>query len=431
MKSSSVAAVALSAGLCLSCRAQTPLIFSPSTIDPSGSGDCKAIGDLDLDGKADPIVGGWSLAWYESGAGFAKHLIRTQPFYKEFTTDCQAADVDGDGDIDIIIGDGAGAGNLVWYENPRINGPSGPVGNPRIGADWTMRTIGTHGNTVHDIECADLDNDGTLEVVSSGHGFTRVWKRSGSSWVSKNLSSLAGSGVFIGDIDRDGKRDIATPRTWLRNPGDIINGTWTSCTIGSSSHDECLLVDLNRDGRLDLLTCDAHNRDAVYYYLQPADPFTSPWTQLTFDSFTGSHHPEAADFNGDGNPDVLLGLELAEVTVCLVYPTNPLSAEKFVIAATGGHNARAGDVTGDGRPDVLASDYIGHPPVTILRNRWCPANCDLSDGSPILSVNDFTCFLNAFANGSTYANCDRSTRDPILNALDFQCFISRFAQGCP
>lgn len=60
----------------------------------------------------------------------------------------------------------------------------------------------------------------------------------------------------------------------------------------------------------------------------------------------------------------------------------------------------------------------------------CYPNCDQSTTLPILNINDFVCFLNAFVAGSPYANCDNSTRAPTLNILDFICFLNKFAAGC-
>jgi hypothetical protein len=60
----------------------------------------------------------------------------------------------------------------------------------------------------------------------------------------------------------------------------------------------------------------------------------------------------------------------------------------------------------------------------------CYANCDQSSGSPLLTANDFQCFLNKFAAGDTYANCDGSTGIPALTANDFQCYLNKFAAGC-
>ncbi|MBL9030702.1 MAG: carboxypeptidase regulatory-like domain-containing protein [Phycisphaerae bacterium] len=60
----------------------------------------------------------------------------------------------------------------------------------------------------------------------------------------------------------------------------------------------------------------------------------------------------------------------------------------------------------------------------------CPANCDASTVVPFLNINDFTCFTNLFASGSSLANCDASTIPPVLNVNDFTCFLNRFSVGC-
>ncbi len=64
-------------------------------------------------------------------------------------------------------------------------------------------------------------------------------------------------------------------------------------------------------------------------------------------------------------------------------------------------------------------------------NVGCYANCDQSTAMPVLTANDFQCFLNRFAASEAYANCDGSTAVPLLTANDFQCFLNTFAVGCP
>ncbi len=61
----------------------------------------------------------------------------------------------------------------------------------------------------------------------------------------------------------------------------------------------------------------------------------------------------------------------------------------------------------------------------------CYANCDNSTAAPLLTANDFQCFLNKYASGDAAANCDGSTNAPVLNANDFQCFLNKYAAGCP
>ncbi len=60
----------------------------------------------------------------------------------------------------------------------------------------------------------------------------------------------------------------------------------------------------------------------------------------------------------------------------------------------------------------------------------CYANCDASTSAPLLTANDFQCFLNKFAAADAYANCDHSTSNPLLTANDFQCFLNAYAAGC-
>ena len=61
----------------------------------------------------------------------------------------------------------------------------------------------------------------------------------------------------------------------------------------------------------------------------------------------------------------------------------------------------------------------------------CYANCDASFLPPLLTANDFLCFINRFASADPRANCDGSTTSPILTANDFACFLNAYAAGCP
>lgn len=91
------------------------------------------------------------------------------------------------------------------------------------------------------------------------------------------------------------------------------------------------------------------------------------------------------------------------------------------INASGRLAGMALSLAGDSRPVLLL------PPGDPLA---CYANCDGSGITPILTANDFTCFLNRFAAGDSRANCDGSTTAPVLTANDFTCFLNSFAGGC-
>jgi hypothetical protein len=95
----------------------------------------------------------------------------------------------------------------------------------------------------------------------------------------------------------------------------------------------------------------------------------------------------------------------------------------------------------DNPNDSLTESAIDDFRVTIWRCPLeCYANCDGSTIDPVLNVDDFICFIGAFAAAqgmpheeqiTHYANCDGSTIAPVLNVDDFTCFISAFASGCP
>jgi trimeric autotransporter adhesin len=89
-----------------------------------------------------------------------------------------------------------------------------------------------------------------------------------------------------------------------------------------------------------------------------------------------------------------------------------------------------------GMPSYRIAQYIGCPTAPPI----CYANCDGSTAPPLLNIEDFICFLNRFAEGTTlphaqqlvhYANCDGSTLAPVLNVDDFTCFLDRFMSSMP
>lgn len=328
--------------------------WARAVVDSTNAGDCKAIGDVDGDGRPDVVVGGATLAWYRN-PDWHKTTIASAAV--EFTTDCQAADLTGDGRIDIVTADGAGSGNVVWFENP-----SG-------GGSWIRRRIGTHGNWAHDIEVADFDADGKLDVVTHGHG-THVWYQgSQATWTDRDLSSLARTreGLGIGDIDGDGHLDLVQGGWWLKNPG-TRSDPWPAYRFagGYDGGDHTAAVaDLDGDGRKDIVVANQHARRELAWYAAPADPRQPDWTKNVIANDIGAHKLNVADLNRDGKPDLVVGLELAELRV---YVNRGGASPRFVsrrLNSTGCHNTRVGDLNGDGYVDLLCVNYIEHPPVEI------------------------------------------------------------------
>lgn len=67
---------------------------------------------------------------------------------------------------------------------------------------------------------------------------------------------------------------------------------------------------------------------------------------------------------------------------------------------------------------------------TLVGTVPCYPNCDGSTQQPVLTGNDFQCFLASYAQGLAYANCDNSSQPPVLSANDFLCFLTSYVVGC-
>ena len=148
-----------------------------------------------------------------------------------FTTDMQLADIDRDGHLDVIVPDGE-KGKLCWFENPE------PSGNPSTDP-WKCHLMGYQGTWAHDVETGDIDGDGKLDVVTrkgNAHepGTTIVWLQSNpDSWVRIVVpTGMRGEGTALADINRDGCLDLVQNGYWLECPRqDPTHGTWTRHNI--------------------------------------------------------------------------------------------------------------------------------------------------------------------------------------------------------
>ncbi len=114
--------------------------------------------------------------------------------------------------------------------------------------------------------------------------------------------------------------------------------------------------------------------------------------------------------------------------------TYTLTAPATITSVTGGAalDGELGPVnapfpTGNGNAGGNASWTFTVQPQAVP----CYANCDGSTDVPVLSANDFACFLTKFRAGDPTANCDGSTDVPALTAADFSCFLAKFRAGCP
>jgi FG-GAP-like repeat/Putative binding domain, N-terminal len=117
-----------------------------------------------------------------------------------------AADLNGDGMMDIVSGDAEAASGdgLRWYEAPA----------DRRNGTWTIHTINAGFLDTHSIKIADMDQNGTLDLVTAEQDQSplrrvSVFYNDGhGNFTHQVVSNVEGHNIAIGDVTGDGDPDI-------------------------------------------------------------------------------------------------------------------------------------------------------------------------------------------------------------------------------
>ncbi len=232
--------------------------------------------DVDGDGDVDiaiAVEGGQNRLYLNDGQGRLSDVTdqpSRMPRDQDFSEDIQAGDLDGDGDMDLV------AANLVDSKDPRKGGQIRIYINDGKGffRDGTQGGIPIRATRTYDVNLADLDGDGDLDIFAANYGeVCRAYRNDGQGrFVELTLSSSSSTldkgfhtSAEIGDLDGDGDLDIFVgtfqgQSLLYRNQGrsGFIEDKISLPQLSMSTYDVAL-GDLDGDGDLDAILANTSN----------------------------------------------------------------------------------------------------------------------------------------------------------------------------
>jgi hypothetical protein len=264
--------------------------FDPDELELAAQSYCAAWADLDRDGNLDLYVGRGSMVGDSLSplrdAVFLQRRAAGMPRFEEagqevglvsesagflHTRSVAIADYDENGFLDVMVGGGGNLSLIQYYKEAdecfgfakQANPPAHP-GN----------TVTVFKQPVHFLEWLDVDRDGDLDLVSVGGRFVCVFEHNGTTYeetpIVVELDEVPTGGMSA-DLDLDG---------------------WPDTILFSGATESPSTILLNRSDRASF-TLPFLVTDAAAFGLGDAN---------------GAFGLSIADFDGDGDPDLIMGL---------------------------------------------------------------------------------------------------------------------------
>lgn len=249
----------------------------------------------------------------------------------------RSVDIDNDNDLD-----------LIFNESNKIT----KITNDGNGNYISSSNLLTDTYEIFDYEVFDINNNGFLDIITTGGGGVKKYLNQITSFSFNGLIST-NNGYFemsAGDIDQDGDIDIACNKAnneliWLENASSFIEHS-----VSLIAPKYILLKDINGDLKPDLLATP-YGTDNFSYYQNTRGSFSLPYA-LSNQNFSQVVH---GDINNDGNDDLIsvVGNNLS----VLYSNSNGEFSAPFTIYNSGYlHYIALHDMDLDGDKDIIGSN---------------------------------------------------------------------------
>ena len=243
---------------------------------------------------------------------------------------------------------------------------------------------------IHNVHYADLNGDQRLDLVAGIAGLSTL--QQGRVVIAQNLGKgqfkevakfrtpSQAKGVCLVDMDKDGRLDLLYTARGSGYKNDLkIGQLYIRRGLSGWKFGEAIIspagrsayyvetADLNNDGFPDVLIPNEHDT-CVTYYLNPGDQLFKAGKPLPTRKITATRIPQkkshaindvrAADFNGDGNQDVLTAnLGTSTLSLFLGKGDGTFKKDQLIDAGKNGAFLSVADFDSDGDQDFAITHW--------------------------------------------------------------------------
>ncbi len=333
-----------------------------------------AAGDFNGDGNIDVLTFDTDSTGHIDGIklleGNGKGLLTPQPVNTSVVPlSIAAADLNGDKKLDAIVETSSTdpSGNVSLALNVLKGNGDGTFAAP------TTFPIGTATQLDSILALGDTRASGQLDAVVNVSGSLYYLQGNGlGAFAAASLIDTEpdfGS-LVVTDVNGDGKADIIATTT-AQVPGSINttgkllvylsngNGTFASpVTIANLSNaGDMIFTDLNRDTKLDIAYLSSDPTTGAYSINVMLGNGSGAFASPVVSAISGQilTNMAAADFNGDGNADLLIGSCCGNTLASIAYGNGDgtFTANAGLSIGSSTNSVGFADLNNDGRPDLL------------------------------------------------------------------------------
>ena len=360
-------------------------------------------GDLNGNGFTDLIgvYGEGQVVWFPgSNAEIPPFIIRLIDDVGHALTRVRAADFNHNGNLDLVVGGRRSEDNttyIYYYENDGANPPS-----------FTRSIIHQKADTqrLNDLAIGDLNGNNSLDVVVAYQNFFDnmpdiLFSDGGSppQWTTQSVDFLSVGlrDLEIADLNGNGHLDVIAKDNnrvlWAPNPGGTSPVFTVSALLTALPGNDIKVADINGDGHLDLVVSN-ELKEWIRWYENDGDASPDFTLRHQIDTPNRPWSLDVVDVNGNGSMDIVAGLLSQQLKVYLndgsitptfitnSYPTRFTPREL-------GH----GDLNGDGAVDLYhtsLNSVLGYDTPEWFRNSSTTSGVftahAASAGLPVLST---------------------------------------------